>query len=304
MEQSKHRKLLILGLFLFITLSFKVRAEETASEHRVYELEEIVITATRAETPRQEIAANITVITRDDMEKMPASNAAELLQYIPGVYVEFNGGLGSQSVARIQGSDVRHVAVYQDGVPLNQLANPMTDLSYIPVDTIERIEVYKGAASSAWGSSLGGVINIITREPDPKRSVKADVHTSYGEFKTLKSRGSFNCTLGRLGYLLSLTHDESDGFIKYTKYKQDAVYTKINYELGETSRLNFTYSYDEGRNEDPVLNFPNFWDDIYRRRTYQRLLFETSPVDDLTLSIEGRHHRFYNKIEDVFSDHR
>ena len=304
MKQPKTEIVPIVVLIFLTMFALKGWAADMSSEHRVYELEEIVVTATRAETPEQEVAANITVITRDDMEKMPVSNVAELLQYIPGVYVEFSGGLGSQAMARIQGSDFRHVAVYQDGVPLNQLANPVTDLSYLPIDAIERIEIYKGAASSTWGSSLGGVINIITKEPDPKKPFKADVRTSYGEFKTSKSLASLSGTKDNFGYLLSFTHDESNGFMAHTEYKQDAVYAKLNYELGETSRLNFAYSYDEGRNEDPLLNFPDFWDDIYRRRTYQRLLFETWPNDDLLLSIEGRHHRFYSTIDDVYSDHK
>ena len=163
---------------------------------------------------------------------------------------------------RIQGSEIRHVAVFQDNVPLNQLANPMTDLSYIPVDTIDRIEIYKGAASSAWGSSLGGVINIITKDPDRKKPFAADVRTSYGEYETSKSRGTVSGTMDRLGYLVSLTHEQSDGFIRHTQYQQDAVYAKINYDLGTKSRLNFVYSYDKGRNEDPILNYPDFWDDI------------------------------------------
>lgn len=304
MKRVKNSKSLIVGFSIWIMLPITGPAEETAPGHRVYEMEETLVTATRMEIPHQEIAANVTVINRDDIDKMPVSNAAEILQYVPGVYVEFAGGLGSQAVARIQGSDVRHVAIYQDGVPLNQLANPLTDLSYIPIDTIERIEIYKGAASSSWGSSLGGVINIITREPGTRRLFKANVHASYGEFQTIKSRGNFNGTKNRFSYLLSLTHEESDGFTEYTAYKQDAVYAKVGYELNNTSQLSFVYSYDEGRSEDPVPQFPSFWDDIYRNRAYQRLLFEMSPTDDLIFSIEGRHHRFDNKIEDVYNDHR
>lgn len=291
-------------LIFLVVFPSKVWAADTAAKDQAYELEEIVVTATRADIPRQEVAANITVVTKDDIEKMPVSNAAEVLQYVPGVYVEFNGGLGSQATATIQGSDVRHVAVYQDGVPLNQLANPMTDLSYIPVDQIERIEIYKGAASSAWGSSLGGVIHIITKEPEPERPFAPDVRTSYGEFETLKGRGTFSGTKDRLGYLVSLTHEESDGFIDNTDYEQDAVYGKINCELGEASRLNFVYSYDKGRNGDPVSNYPDFWDDLYRRRTYERLLFETSPADSLALTVEARHHRFRNAIDDVYTDYK
>lgn len=303
-ERTRPEKIFLPIFFYIAMVSFTVWAANETTQLQIYKMAEIVVTANRAKTPEQEIAANITVITRDDVKKMPVSNVAELLQYVPGVYVEFNGGLGSQATVRIQGSDIRHVAIYQDGVPLNQLANPQTDLSYLPVDMIERVEIYKGAASSAWGSSLGGVINIITRDPDPKKPTRVDMRTSYGEFKTSKSRGTLSVAKDRFGFLLSLTHDESGGFMEHTEYKQDAVYAKINYELGETSRVNVVSFYDEGRNEDPIIDFPAFWDDNYRRRTYQRLLFETSPDDDLMFSLEGRHHRFYNKIEDVFSDHR
>lgn len=296
--------ILILSLIIPVTLALTARAADEDFKSQVHQLKEIVVAATRAETCRHKSAANISVITREDIEKMPASNAAEVLQHVPGVYVEFSGGLGSYATATIQGCEVRHVAVYQDGVPLNQLANPLTDLSYLPVDTIERIEVYKGAASSAWGSSLGGVINIITKEPNRDQPFAADARTSYGEFNTSKSRGAFSGTLDRLGYLLSLTHDESNGFMEHTEYEQDVLYAKINYELGQASCLNFAYSYDEGCNGDPLLNYPDFWDDIYRRRTYQRLLFEGAPVNDLILTMEGRHHRFYTKIDDVYSDHR
>ncbi len=265
----------------------------------MYELEEIVVTATRVKVPKEEVAANIAVVTREEIEKMPVSNAGEVLQYVPSVYVEFAGGLGSQTVARIQGSDARQVAVYQDGVPLNQLAQPVTDLSYLPVDTIDRIEVYKGAASSAWGSSLGGVINIITREPDPKKPFAAEIQALYGESDTLKNRGTLSGTTNRLGYLLSLTYEESDGFMEHTEYEQDAIYGKINWEVKEASRLSFVYSYDEGNNADPVVDYPDFWDDIRSKRTYERLLFDTLLTDGLDLTVEGRHHRFDNRIDDV-----
>jgi vitamin B12 transporter len=273
--------------------------------NKKYEMEEVVVTATRAEARKSEIAANVTVVSKDDIEKLPASNAAEVLQYVPGVYVEFNGGLGSDaSGIRIQGSEIRHVTIFQDGVPLNLLANPQTDLSYLPVDVIDRIEIYKGAASSAWGSSLGGVVNIITKEPVREKPFSVDARASYGEFKTLKSRGTVSGTKDRFGYLVSATHDESDGFIDHTEYEQNSVYAKVNVDVGEAGRFNVACFYDKGNNADPVFNFPDFWDDSDRKRSYQRLLFETSPADNLILTLEARHQQFDGFIEDVYVDHR
>ena len=284
-----------------------VRAFNTSEESDIdtFEMEEIVVTATRTEARKSEIAANVTVVSKKEIEKLPASNAAEVLQYIPGIYVEFNGGLGSDATGiRIQGSEPRHVTIFQDGVPLNQLANPQTDLSFLPVDLIDRIEIYKGAASSAWGSSLGGVVNIITKEPVKGKPVSVDARASYGEFETLKSRGSVSGTEDRFGYLVSVTHDESNGFIDHTDYRQDSAYAKVNVDLGEASRVNFAYFFDKSNNADPVLNFADFWDDNDHRRSYQRLLFETLPSDNLKLTLEARHHQLDSFIEDVYSDDR
>lgn len=290
----------LLGLIFLVIIFPGFGFADDGSLTPVYKVEEIVVTATRSEANRDTVPANIYIVDREEMEHLPASSAAEVIRHVPGVYVEFNGGLGSQSVASIQGCQVRHVAIYQDGVPLNQLANPMTDLSYLPIGTVERIEIYKGTASSVWGSSLGGVINIVTKEPDPDRIFKADIQTSYGSFNTFKNRGTFSGTVNDLGYLLSLTREESNGFIEHTEYEQDAAYFKLNCRLNEHNKASFVFSHDKGEHADPIIDPPDFWDDVYNRRTYQRLLFETSPADSLVLALEGWHQRFYSRIDDVY----
>ena len=275
--------------------------KETGNSHQ---LSEIVVSATREDTPKQDVAANIIAVDREAIEKMPAATAAEVLQYVPGVYVEFAGGPGSMAVARIQGSEVRHVAVYIDGVPLNQLANPLTDLNYLPVDAIERIEVYKGAASSAWGSSLGGVINIITREPDANTPAAGMIRSSFGKADTFKNRANVRGTIQKAGYFLSVTGDHSDGFMENSAYNQSAFYGKLNYDIGTAGRMNFVYSWDKGESEDPLINYPDFWDDIEQERIYQRLLYETNVTDSLSMTVEARHHEYDAFIEDVFADFR
>jgi vitamin B12 transporter len=313
----------MIGFFVLLTSSGVLGSEEAS----VGDKTDLVFTYTRSETPKEDVAANITVVTRNEIENMPASNAAEVLQNVPGVLVDFSGALGSSAFPGIQGSrnrnveDNGHVAVYQDGVPLNMLANPFTDLSFISVGTIDRIEVYKGAASSAWGSSLGGVINIITREPDLSKPFSGEIQSSYGSFNTYRERALVSGGINRLGYLVSLSHEGSDGFMPKwledlkgnipgfmptSNYRQNAAYTKFNYYIGESSRLNFVYNYDEGRFADPSFIFPSpqnlvdvgfRWFDTHQRRAYQRLLFETALSDQIGLSIEARHQEFDASID-------
>lgn len=302
MNRPDFKLIWIVVMLALIQIAPSARAAETADES--YRLDEIVVTATRREVPAQDVAANITVIDRAAIGHMPAATVGEVLQYIPGVYVEFDGGPGALATARIQGSEFRHVAVYVDGVPQNMLATPMTDLSNLPVEAIDRIEVYKGAASSAWGSSLGGVINIITRAPDPEKAMGAFVRTSFGKADTTKNCAQISGTRDRLGYFLSATYNASDGFEDNSAYDQTALYGKLNYDITDASRVNFVWSDHDGHNEAPLISFPDFWDDIDQHRSYQRLLFETFLTDRLGFSLEGRHHYYDTHVEDVFADHR
>jgi vitamin B12 transporter len=85
---------------------------------------EIVVSATRVETPAKEIASSITVITRLDLEKSKKSTLLELLQDVLGAAVIQNGGKGSASSTLLRGSNSEHVLVMLDGVELNDPMNP------------------------------------------------------------------------------------------------------------------------------------------------------------------------------------
>lgn len=342
-EHSKLKVLFVFfltGLLLLLALQGPARSEEAGPRSGEGNgKEDLVFTYTRSEAPKENVAANISVVTRKDIEKMPASTVAEVLQNVPGVVMDSSGGLGSPATPIIQGSTDRkfggagEVAVYVDGVRVNMLANPgFADLSYIPLSSVERIEVYKGAASSSWGSSLGGVINIITREPSLGKPVNGYIESSYGDFNTYKEHAALDGGIGRFGYLLSLVHDASDGYTPRwlkglsfpvpevmptkTGYRQDAAYTKLNYYIGAASRLSFVYSYDEGRYLDPNnlgLSDPDkrdlpqpgkdfLWSDIFQKRAYERLLFDTSLTDQLSMTLEARHQLYNQSRIDTYPD--
>ena len=265
----------------------------------------IVVTATRSPQEASNVAANISVITAEEIEQLPVSTVAEALQFVPGVTIDFQGGPGSDaSGISIHGSDTRHVAIYQDGVPLNLLVNSRTDLSSLPVENIERIEVYKGSASSAWGSALGGVVNIITKSPDGKRPVSTDATVSYGEYDTLKTRATVTGTAGRLGWSVSGTHEKSSGFMEYTDYRQSSGYGKLDYDLGKLGRVDLVAFFGDDQDSQPLPNYSEFWDHREQRRVYQRLAWEIAPADTLLVTAEVRHHQYDTRIDDVYATRR
>jgi len=150
----------------------------------------VVISATRSLKSISRVAENVTVITVEDIELMNAHTLADVLYTVTGVQVGFDGGPGTIAWALIQGSDFTHVTVLIDGISINNLSDNVADISSIPSQIIQKIEVIKGPASSAWGSSLGGVVNVITKSSARKTGQEARFmcHTASGARETWAPR--------------------------------------------------------------------------------------------------------------------
>ncbi|NOY43869.1 MAG: TonB-dependent receptor [Deltaproteobacteria bacterium] len=183
---------------------------ETAFVRLYFDPEDLVVSATRAPKPIDQVAENVTVVTADEIRDMNAHTLGDVLKRIPGVFTyTFGNHFGATPLAHIQGSgepnpfrygnEDRHVLVLLDGVPWSsETAGPF--LNTIPVGPIERIEIIKGPASSIWGSSLGGVINVITKGAGAAKRLRGEVAASYGERRSWDTRGEVAGAAGPVGY--------------------------------------------------------------------------------------------------------
>ena len=128
--------------------------------------ENIVVTATRTPTQVEKLPAGVTVIDRKTIEERGYVTLVDALSAVPGMRIAQSGGPGAQTSVFIRGTESRQVLVLRDGIPINDPSDPGGAFNF-GVDTlndIERIEVVRGPASSAYGSgAIGGVINLITR---------------------------------------------------------------------------------------------------------------------------------------------
>ena len=228
---------------------------------------EIVITYTREATPADEVAGDIQVVTRKEIENMPATTAAEVLQKRARGLRDFCGRARKSRHGRhpgLYGTPGGRVPGW--GSP--QHARQPRCQSFAPALGHHRAnrKSIKAPPSSAWGSAMGGVINIITREPTLARPFSGELTGSCGDEQTCKGTAAVSGTVDRLGYYLSGSRNSSNGFMPYTDYSQVLVYGKLNYFLSPTSRVNFACNYDAGRNADPTPYYPDFWDDVNQHR--------------------------------------
>ncbi|MFZ3209453.1 MAG: TonB-dependent receptor [Geobacteraceae bacterium] len=268
-----------------------------------YEDKDLVETATRSPKPISQVAENMTVITAEEIEAINAHTLADVLNYVPGMQMEVRGGPGAVTNVYIQGSEFRHVLLLIDGVELNNLADRFPDTSAIPVQHIERVEIIKGPAASAWGSSLGGVINVITKSPDDERALGGTASASIGERNTGDYRGELSGKVGRLGYYLSTGKLLSDGLTQNTHFDGDNLYTKLRWSANEKTNILFTLGYIRGfrgMGEVPEIDISENHDFDY---LFTTLALNHAITEEMDLNLSVRRLRqgnnlFFNRLSD------
>lgn len=153
---------------------------------QLYEMDEIVVTATRYPLALQNIAVATMVIDRTDIESLHALEISEVLRGIAGVDVKDYGTPGSVTSVTLRGIPTNGTLVLVNGQPLNTATTGMADLSVIDINSVERIEIVKGPVSSIYGANtLGGVVNIITKKEHKEPGVRVHAMPFATSFDTL-----------------------------------------------------------------------------------------------------------------------
>jgi len=126
--------------------------------------EEPVVTPTRTEVPRDQIASSMTVITGDELRERQVRFVVDALRAVPGVAVSRSGGEGGLTSVRIRGGEADHTMVLLDGMEINDPVAGGYDFANLMVDDIERIEIVRGPQSVLYGGdAAAGVIQIVSR---------------------------------------------------------------------------------------------------------------------------------------------
>ncbi len=266
-----------------------------------------VISATRNLIPIRETAENITVITAKDIEFMNAHTLAEVLNSVTGVQIQWQGAqLGASALPLIQGSQFSHVLVLVDGVPINNLNSEAPELfGILPVQIVERIEVIKGPASSAWGSALGGVINIITKSGVGADKFNGTLSTSYGEHNSGDYRAEAYGANDKFSYYLFAGNLQTSGLQRDFAVHIDRLFAKLNYDFSPDTGIKFSIYQDIGRrgegDDQPVNPTIRFTD--RNEHTIGNLSFQSKITSDIkiNLSLWSQEQKF-NSYENQISD--
>ncbi len=235
-------------VMLFSSCCFGQSEEEIQMLRLFYEDKDLVVTATRAPKPVTQVAENITVITSSDIEAMNAHSVAEVLDSVPGLFVGTNRDFGAYSLLNMQGSEPRHTLVLVDDIPWNLTSEGSAETITVPVGIIERIEIVKGPASSAWGSSLGGVVNIITKATGTTIKPGGSIYASYGKKNSRDYRADLYGKIGKAGYYLYAGVMDSDGLVQSRFSDNEKFYSKIEIPFSENIKAGLSMGYSDIQN--------------------------------------------------------
>ncbi len=161
---------LVAGVFLCATPAALPETPDSEQEPRSERMDQIVVVAHKDERSIREIAANVTVLSRADLNSELATSVSDVFRYVPGVDYEAAGTRFGAEGINIRGIGGNRVAILVDGVPLTDqfdtgsFSNATRD--FIDAGMVQNIEVLHGPASALYGSSaIGGVVAV--RTPDP-----------------------------------------------------------------------------------------------------------------------------------------
>ncbi len=232
-------KICVPWVCLVLILSF---GRVVLAEEESFNLGEIVVTATKTPHFLKDVPGNVTIVTKEEIERVGAADVGEALEKVGGIKIKDYGAMGAVTDISIRGSTSSQVLVLVDGRPTALPSLGMTNLNFYPVDNIERIEVVRGPYSSLYGAdALGGVVNIITRDAPEKPTTEFDL--SYGTFNTQIYRMSQGAKKGKLGYFVTAGKNKSDGDRENSACDGRHFTTKLSYDFNEATKLNLSLGY-------------------------------------------------------------
>ena len=281
-------------LAAFSGLALQVQAQETV------ELDEVKVTAGRVEQELMDVNMSVSVITQEEIRRSSARNVGELLEDIPGVRINNDGGQGMKRI-KIRGEDAFRTLVMIDGQKVSEHKSMSGSPMLIDPSMIERIEVIKGPASVLYGSdAIGGAINIITKKGGTKPiegEVSAGMNTSASG---KNASGSIYGGIDGWKYRLSASIEDNDnlktpkGEMENTYFTARSVSGFLSYDFTPDATVGASLDYYDLEFGSSDVNTPGFAVDVPKWSRFKAAAFgEFRNISDTFVRL--RTDAFYQK---------
>lgn len=201
----------------FYCLSSTTSAQESSRDSvKTYQAAEVVVTATRTKIALSDSPFPVELIERLQIQAMNGSTVADVLRNSNGVFLRDYGSNGALKTISMRGASSAQVLVLLNGVRFNSMQNGLVDLSLLPLNDVERIEIVRGGSSALYGAdAVGGVVNIMTRPSGSDFRVRAEGSTGSFGFRRYLVEGEGE--VAGLGLIAGLSDERGKDDFPYVR---------------------------------------------------------------------------------------
>ncbi len=253
------RQSTVVAVLFYLTFSVNIFAQDIPE----YELEKVIVTAGRTPQNLSESSKNITILEKEEIEKLPVVSIQNLLQYVSGVDLRQRGVNGTQADAGIRGGTFEQTLIMIDGVKMSDPQTGHHNLNLpVSLDQIERVEIIKGQGSKIFGpNAFSGAINFITKKT---RDNRIDFSLSGGSYNSFEISAHGAYSINKFSGNLTITKQKADGYITNTNYDLKNISYNSLYSFSG-GVINFLAGYSDqkfGANSFYSLKYPNQWEAV------------------------------------------
>lgn len=310
---------LIITIFVFLQ-AFANEADSLKTKNKVkYHLEGVSVVA---EKPTQAIGKVTTVtISEDEVESKLSMD--DVVEDVSGLNIS-RGGKSSSELS-IRGFEKEDVTIMIDGRPIGGGYFDAVDLSSLPTGEIKEVQVIKGPVSALYGSNtMGGVVNIVTRQPKNSSWLKAGLQWERNNTTRLKLSSSHR--FSDWDYFISMMRYQTDGFVLSDDFEPDGLeeggvrdhsgreqydmQTRLNWDFMDFHKIGISASYtwmdyrDIPVSTDEIYN-PTYPDAIFRRFVdWKRYQFSALGAFQLTWNQKLNVNLYYDGYDDIYHTYK
>jgi vitamin B12 transporter len=199
--------------------------------------ETVVVTATRTETPSEQVGAAVAAFTAADLERRRTPTVADLLRSTPGAMIVRVGGIGAVTSLFVRGGESNHNKVLLDGIPLNEPGGTF-NFSNVTTDGLERVEIVRGAQSALFGSdAMASVVQLFTKRAGLEERPHVAASIEGGTYDTVNGGASVSGRSGRFDYMLGAGRFITDNREPNNHFSNTTISLNLGVALGSQATL-------------------------------------------------------------------
>ncbi len=201
--------------------------------------EQVVVHAFERSGSNQAVAAAVTVISKNNLERLGTPSLVAAVNAVPGVKMDERSP-GSYRLS-IRGNllrstfGVRNVKVYWNGIPFTD-ASGNTYLNQVAPGNLGQMEIIKGPSGSMYGSGTGGVVLLTTGNSNEEKSKAIELQSTAGSYGLFSANAAYQQN-GVNSTNISISHLQADGYRQHARMRRDVAHYTGNYQLSKRHSL-------------------------------------------------------------------